>query len=215
LRGRSRIQPRSRKSGSSARGRNGATCADSACCAGSETSCAPSSSKEAGTKTAEVCRLRHDRRGRGHGSGRLGPSVDVAWHQVQSPGRRFAGLTVGFVISLYEVDAWNANAPWARTAVDLFAAAGGIGRGRRPTLPAEEFFTYVYSRAAPPRRYRPRKRRKARVLTIGCLMFGGIRCLSCGTFGRSADRRARRPGYGCRPGYAGEPRTNRRHLSEG
>ena len=40
----------------------------------------------------------------------------------------FAGLTVGFgiirFISLHEVDAWNANAPWARTAVDLVAAAG-------------------------------------------------------------------------------------------
>jgi hypothetical protein len=40
----------------------------------------------------------------------------------------FAGLTVGFgiirFISLHEVDAWNANAPWARTAVDLLAAAG-------------------------------------------------------------------------------------------
>jgi hypothetical protein len=39
----------------------------------------------------------------------------------------FAGLTVGFgiirFISLHEVDAWNANAPWARAAVDLFAAA--------------------------------------------------------------------------------------------
>ena len=40
----------------------------------------------------------------------------------------FAGLTVGFgiirFISLHEVDAWNANTPWARTAVDLVAAAG-------------------------------------------------------------------------------------------
>jgi hypothetical protein len=40
----------------------------------------------------------------------------------------FAGLTVGFgiirFISLHEVDAWNADAPWARTAVDLVAAAG-------------------------------------------------------------------------------------------
>ena len=39
-----------------------------------------------------------------------------------------AGLTVGFgiirFISLHEVDAWNALAPWARTAVDLVAAAG-------------------------------------------------------------------------------------------
>jgi hypothetical protein len=39
----------------------------------------------------------------------------------------FAGLTVGFgiirFISLHEVDAWNANAPWARTTVDLVAAA--------------------------------------------------------------------------------------------
>ena len=40
----------------------------------------------------------------------------------------FAGLTVGFgiirFISLHEVDAWNAHAPWARTAVDLVGAAG-------------------------------------------------------------------------------------------
>ena len=40
----------------------------------------------------------------------------------------FMGLTLGFAIirfiSLHEVDAWNANAPWARTAVDLVAAAG-------------------------------------------------------------------------------------------
>jgi hypothetical protein len=40
----------------------------------------------------------------------------------------FAGLTVGFgvirFISLHEVDAWNANAPWAGTAVDLVAAVG-------------------------------------------------------------------------------------------
>src|SRR5712671_4333265 len=39
-----------------------------------------------------------------------------------------AGLTVGFgiirFISLHEVDAWSANALWARTAVDLVAAAG-------------------------------------------------------------------------------------------
>jgi hypothetical protein len=40
----------------------------------------------------------------------------------------FAGLTVGFgiirFISLHEVDAWNANAPKARTAIELVAAAG-------------------------------------------------------------------------------------------
>jgi hypothetical protein len=40
----------------------------------------------------------------------------------------FAGLTVGFgiirFISLHEVDAWSAAAPWARTVVDLVAAAG-------------------------------------------------------------------------------------------
>jgi hypothetical protein len=39
----------------------------------------------------------------------------------------FAGLTVGFgiirFISLHEIDAWNANSPWVRTAVDLVAAA--------------------------------------------------------------------------------------------
>src|SRR5215469_17508134 len=40
----------------------------------------------------------------------------------------FAGLTVGFgvirFISLHEVDAWSASAPWARAAVDFVAAAG-------------------------------------------------------------------------------------------
>ena len=40
----------------------------------------------------------------------------------------FAGLTLGFAfirfISLHEVDAWNADAPWARTVVDIVAAAG-------------------------------------------------------------------------------------------
>lgn len=40
----------------------------------------------------------------------------------------FMGLTLGFgairLISLHEVDAWNAAAPWARTVVDLIAAAG-------------------------------------------------------------------------------------------
>ncbi|MET0675577.1 MAG: hypothetical protein ABW175_07245 [Bradyrhizobium sp.] len=40
----------------------------------------------------------------------------------------FAGLTVGFAairfISLHEVDAWTAEAPWLRTAIDLIAAAG-------------------------------------------------------------------------------------------
>lgn len=40
----------------------------------------------------------------------------------------FAGLTLGFAIirfiSLHEVDAWNASAPWAPLVVDLIAAAG-------------------------------------------------------------------------------------------
>jgi len=53
-----------------------------------------------------------------------------AWHRIKRYRLAvgFAGLTVGFgiirFISLHEVDAWNANAPWARTAVDLVAAAG-------------------------------------------------------------------------------------------
>jgi len=52
------------------------------------------------------------------------------WHRIKRYRLAvgFAGLTVGFgiirFISLHEVDAWNANAPWARTAVDLIAAAG-------------------------------------------------------------------------------------------
>jgi hypothetical protein len=53
-----------------------------------------------------------------------------AWHRIKRYRLAvgFAGLTVGFgiirFISLHEVDAWNATAPWARTAVDLVAAAG-------------------------------------------------------------------------------------------
>jgi hypothetical protein len=53
-----------------------------------------------------------------------------AWHYIKRYRLAigFAGLTVGFgiirFISLHEVDAWNAYAPWARTAVDLVAAAG-------------------------------------------------------------------------------------------
>ena len=53
-----------------------------------------------------------------------------AWHRIKRYrlAVAFAGLTVGFgiirFISLHEVDAWNANAPWARTVVDLLAAAG-------------------------------------------------------------------------------------------
>jgi hypothetical protein len=53
-----------------------------------------------------------------------------AWHYIKRYRLAigFAGLTVGFgiirFISLHEVDAWNAAAPWARTIVDLVAAAG-------------------------------------------------------------------------------------------
>ena len=53
-----------------------------------------------------------------------------AWHRIKRYRLAigFAGLTVGFgiirFISLHEVDAWNANAPWARTVVDLVAATG-------------------------------------------------------------------------------------------
>ena len=52
------------------------------------------------------------------------------WHRIKRYRLAvgFAGLTIGFgiirFISLHEVDAWNANAPWARMAVDLVAAAG-------------------------------------------------------------------------------------------
>jgi hypothetical protein len=52
------------------------------------------------------------------------------WHRIKRNRLAigFAALTVGFgiirFISLHEVDAWNAHAPWARTAVDLVAAAG-------------------------------------------------------------------------------------------
>jgi hypothetical protein len=53
-----------------------------------------------------------------------------AWHYIKRYRLAvgFAGLTVGFgiirFISLHEVDAWNAGAPWARAVVDLIAAAG-------------------------------------------------------------------------------------------
>jgi hypothetical protein len=54
----------------------------------------------------------------------------IIWHRIRRYRLAvgFAGLTAGFgvisFISLHEVDAWNATAPWARTAVDLVAAAG-------------------------------------------------------------------------------------------
>jgi hypothetical protein len=53
-----------------------------------------------------------------------------AWHYIKRYRLAigFAGLTVGFgiirFISLHEVDAWNAHAPWARMVVDLVAAVG-------------------------------------------------------------------------------------------
>jgi len=53
-----------------------------------------------------------------------------AWHRIKRYRLAvgFAGLTVGFgvirFISLHEVDAWSASAPWARAAVDIVAAAG-------------------------------------------------------------------------------------------
>jgi hypothetical protein len=53
-----------------------------------------------------------------------------AWHYIKRYRLAigFAGLTVDFgiirFISLHEVDAWNASAPWARMAIDLVAAAG-------------------------------------------------------------------------------------------
>jgi len=53
-----------------------------------------------------------------------------AWHYIKRYRLAigFMGLILGFAIirfiSLHEVDAWNAQAPWARTAVDLVAAAG-------------------------------------------------------------------------------------------
>ena len=53
-----------------------------------------------------------------------------AWHYIKRYrlAMGFMSLTLGFAIirfiSLHEVDAWNANAPWVRTAVDLVAAAG-------------------------------------------------------------------------------------------
>jgi hypothetical protein len=53
-----------------------------------------------------------------------------AWHYIKRYrlALGFASLTVGFgvirFISLHEVDAWNAAAPWARTVVDLVAATG-------------------------------------------------------------------------------------------
>ena len=68
-----------------------------------------------------------------------------AWHYIKS--YRFAiglaGLTVAFgiirVISLHEVDALNAGAPWARTVVESRRRCWSIGGGHRPPLPAERF----------------------------------------------------------------------------
>jgi hypothetical protein len=61
-----------------------------------------------------------------------------AWHHIKRYRLAFGfmGLTFGFAairfISLHEVDAWNASAPWLRTTIDLVAAAGisGIALGR-------------------------------------------------------------------------------------
>ncbi len=56
-----------------------------------------------------------------------------AWHRIKRYRLAigFAGLTVGYgiirFISLHEVDAWNANVLWARTAIDLVAATGVSG----------------------------------------------------------------------------------------
>jgi hypothetical protein len=53
-----------------------------------------------------------------------------AWHYIKRYRLAigFTGLIVGFgiirFISLHEVDAWNEEAPWVRTVVDLVAAAG-------------------------------------------------------------------------------------------
>jgi len=64
------------------------------------------------------------------------------WHRIKRYRLAigFVALTVGFgiirFISLHEVDAWNAHAPWARTAVDLRRRCWGIGGGHRPALPA-------------------------------------------------------------------------------
>ncbi|MFM9848261.1 MAG: hypothetical protein ACKVP3_14000 [Hyphomicrobiaceae bacterium] len=53
-----------------------------------------------------------------------------AWHYIKRYRLAigFAGLIIGFgiirFISLHEVDAWNADAPWARAVVDLTAVVG-------------------------------------------------------------------------------------------
>lgn len=53
-----------------------------------------------------------------------------SWHRIKCYrlAIAFASLTVGFgiirFISLHEIDAWNANAPWIRAVVDLIAAGG-------------------------------------------------------------------------------------------
>jgi hypothetical protein len=78
------------------------------------------------------------------------------WHRIKRYRLAigFASMTVGFgiirFISLHEVDAWNANAPWARTAVDL-AAAAGVGQlsRRRSSLGGN------WSRTTPARRSFP------------------------------------------------------------
>src|SRR4051794_22459016 len=69
-----------------------------------------------------------------------------AWHRIKRYRLAvgFASLTVGFgiirFISLHEVDAWNANVLWARTAVDVVAAAGVSAVGVAPPSQKRKFF---------------------------------------------------------------------------
>ena len=71
-----------------------------------------------------------------------------------------AGLTVGFgiirFISLHEVDAWNANAPWARTAVDLVAAAGVSAVAIARLCQLRNFSRTSTRETTKPTRFRPR-----------------------------------------------------------
>ena len=74
-----------------------------------------------------------------------------AWHYIKRYRLAigFMGLTLGFAIirfiSLHEVDAWNANAPWARTAVDLVAAGKNAVHETDAMQWAQESFNFAKS----------------------------------------------------------------------
>src|SRR6516225_3634484 len=77
---------------------------------------------------------------------------DLYGDAAHAGGAEGAGLTVGFgitrFISLHEVDAWNAHAPWAHGRRPR-RRCWGIGGGHRPALSAEGFFAGSRRRTRP------------------------------------------------------------------